>query len=182
MHAQLFDSRPKSQAPTASAGPKATLVLFGALLYQALFFQEKMALNFSVYSAFCLVALWWFYVRPLGNRNFWWAAFCHVIALAAVLVHNTLLAKIAAVLTLLLCGVQAAFPHRNLYYAARTAVAKGFAAMPLWVVAIFETRSKFPGTVRQFFRLRIYAIPLMLALLFFGMYALANRVFGHAAQ
>jgi len=182
MYANGLDYSFRQQEVDRTTAAKVMLVFLGAVLYQALFFQEKMALNFSLYSAFSLLGLWWFYVRQHSNPSFWWALLCHLLATASVLVHNTPLAKIAAVVSLLLCAVQAAFPHRSLYYAVRTAMAKGITALPLWVSSVFGLRKNFPSQMRQLFRLRIYVIPIMLALLFFGMYALANRVFGDVAE
>jgi hypothetical protein len=57
MYANGLDYSFRQQEVDRTTAAKVMLVFFGAVLYQALFFQEKMALNFSLYSAFSLLGL-----------------------------------------------------------------------------------------------------------------------------
>ncbi len=105
-----------------NASLKIILVTAGAVLFNIIFWQEKMAINTVLFAVFILSALFALYPSALKQPSMKWLLAAHIITLAAVVIQNTLLSKLAFSATLLLVIVFAQYLHRSVWYAGASAV------------------------------------------------------------
>ena len=100
---------------------KMILVTAGAVLFNIIFWQEKLALNALLFDAFVLWSVFYLYPAAFTKPAMKWLLLAHVVALASVIVHNTVLSKMAFSVTLLLVVVFTQYLHRSVWYAAASA-------------------------------------------------------------
>lgn len=159
---------------------KLLLVCSGALLFNIIFWQEKLALNAILFDVFITGSVFYLYPAVFTRPEMKWLLLAHLVALFAVLYQNTLLSKIAFSTTLLLLVVFTQFLHRSVWYAAASALAN----FTLVLVSFFDNTRQLrrpkqsSGRLRKMIRMII--IPLMIAGVFLLVYSLANAVFQQA--
>ena len=153
------------------------LVLAGGMLFSLVFWQEKLGINTVLFDAFILAAMFYLYANARQNAVLRWLLAGHLICLAMIVVHNTLLSKIAFVTTLLLIVGFAEYVHRSAWFAGGSVLLN-----IIFCVASFgeqfkrERSAKRKRTgIARFIRFAI--IPLLLVLIFFVIYTAANSVF-----
>ncbi len=156
---------------------KTILTIAGAIVFNIVFWQEKIAVNMVIFDAFVLWSVFYLYPSAFSKPGTRWLLPLHLVTLAALVIHNTLLSKLACCATLLLLVAFVQFLHRSVWYAGGSALMN----VVLMVVSFFEAlagfkRGKTPST--GFRRVaRFIIIPLMIAAVFLGLYSLANTVF-----
>ena len=156
---------------------KLILVTAGAVLFNIIFWQEKLAVNALLFDAFVLWSVFYLYPAAFTKPAMKWLLFAHVVALATVIVHNTLLSKMAFSVTLLLVVVFTQYLHRSVWYAAASAAGN----YVLFIFSFLENIQQVKTTgirslgIRK--ALRFLIIPLMIAGVFFLLYAVSNAVF-----
>ncbi len=156
---------------------KSVLTIAGAIIFNIVFWQEKFAVNMVIFDAFVLCSVFYLYPSAFSKPGTRLLLPLHLITLAAVVVHNTILSKLACSVTLLLVVVFVQFIHRSVWYAAGSALMN----VVLMVLSFFEAlaglkRGKVSsGGFRR--TARFIIIPLMIAAVFLGLYSLANTVF-----
>jgi hypothetical protein len=161
---------------------KTILTIAGAIVFNIVFWQEKIAVNMVIFDAFVLWSVFYLYPSAFSKPGTRWLLPLHLITLAAVVVHNTLLSKLACGGTLLLLVAFVQFLHRSVWYAAGSSLMN----VVLMVVSFFEgltglKRGKMPSLgLRRVARFII--IPLIIAGAFLGLYSLANTVFMNAVN
>src|SRR5690349_6970418 len=96
---------------------KIILVITGAVLFNLVFYNEKLAINAVLFDAFLLSALFFLYPQARQHATVNWLLLGHVVCLAMVVVHNTELSKIAFVVTGLLLAGFAEYAHRSVWFA-----------------------------------------------------------------
>jgi Domain of unknown function (DUF4173) len=157
-------------------------IIAGAFLFNFVFWQEKMALNTILYDAFVLAILFVLYPEARRVSTVRWLTLGHLICLAMILVHNTMLSKIAFITTLGLLTGFAEYVHRSVWYAGGSAIMNGI----FTTVSIAESAEAFKrerkGKKRKSKLLGYITIPLLLGLLFFIIYASANSVFSEFTE
>lgn len=156
---------------------KIILVTAGAVLFNTIFWQEKLAVNAVLFDVFIVWSVFFLYPSDLANPLMKWLLAAHFITIAAVVIQNTLLSKIAFTGTLLLVVVFSQYLHRSVWYAAASAVMNYLMVIP----SLFNNaRQLKPGHV-SFVGLRkgmrFLVIPLLLAAVFFMIYNFANAIF-----
>ena len=156
---------------------KVVLVSTGAVLFNIFFWNEKLALNGLLFDAFTLTALFYLYPASLNKATVRWLLTAHIIALATVLIHNTVLSKLAFTSTLLLLVVFVQYLHRSLWYAGASAALNYILLLPsFWsLVKGIKTNGNNSYGVRK--ALRFLIIPLLLLIAFVILYNFANSVF-----
>jgi hypothetical protein len=106
-----------------------------------------------------------------------WLLLAHAVALVTVLVHNTVLSKLAFSVTLLLVVVFTQYLHRSVWYAAASAIGNYL----LFIVSFFDNLKmiKTSGIKSTGIRkaIRFLIIPLLIAGIFFLLYSFSNAVF-----
>lgn len=156
---------------------KGLLTLLGAVVFNGLFWQEKLGLNTAFFSVFILAAVLYCYRGAWAKPGVRLLLLLHVVTLGAVLLHNTLLSKLAFTTTLLLFVVFVQYVHRSVWYAAGSVLLNITMMLVSFVQSLRPMGNRrLPKTgIRK--ALRFVVIPLMILGLFMGIYALANAVF-----
>jgi Domain of unknown function (DUF4173) len=156
---------------------KTILTIIGAIVFNIVFWQEKVAMNMVIFDAFILWSVFYLYPSAFSKPGTRWLLPLHLVTLAAVVIHNTMLSKLACCTTLLLVMAFVQYLHRSVWYAAGSALMN----VVLMVVSFFEgltglKRGKIPSLgLRRVARFII--IPLMIVAVFTGLYSMANTVF-----
>ncbi len=156
---------------------KIVLLCAGTILFNIIFWQEKIAVNALLFDAFILLSVFNLYPAAFTKPAMKWLLLAHVIALATLIIHNTMLSKLAFSVTLLLVVVFTQFLHRSVWYAAASA----FGNYLMFVFSFLEDvrQVKKEGIKSTGIKkvLRFSIIPLMLAAVFMLIYSFSNTVF-----
>jgi hypothetical protein len=156
---------------------KAVATILGALLFNILFWQEKMAINLLIFDVFLLGSVFYLYPGAIAKPTGRWLLVGHLVTLAAVVVHNTLLSKLAFHGTLLLLVAFTQYLHRSPWYALGSALLNMLLMVPTFaggLLALRQRQAKGPGLRKA---VRLLVLPMLIVLLFVVVYAFANRVF-----
>ena len=156
---------------------KLLAAIAGALLFNFVFWHEKMALNTVLYDVFLLVMIFFLYPEARRVSTVRWLTLGHLICLAMILLHNTLLSKIAFMFTLSLVAGFAEYIHRSVWYAGGTMIMNVFMIPATFFESAMMLKKNNPRKRRRNKILRFAIIPLLLALVFFIIYAAGNSVF-----
>ena len=97
------------------------LVIAGALLFNIIFWQQKLGINTVLFDVFILSSVFYLYRAAFKRPAMKWLLAAHIITIGAVIVHNTILSKLAFSATLLLIVVFTQYLHRSVWYAAGSA-------------------------------------------------------------
>ncbi len=161
---------------------KIVLVTAGAVLFNIIFWQEKLASNALFFDAFIIGTVFYLYPAAFTKPAMKWLLLAHVITLLAVIVHNTILSKLAFCTTLLLVVVFTQYLHRSVWYAAASAIGNYVLFVFSFLENIRQAKSgniKF-AAIKKIFRFLI--IPLLIAAVFFLLYSFSNAVFRDAVN
>lgn len=153
------------------------LVTAGAIVFNIVFWQEKLALNAVFFDAFVIWSVFYLYPAAFTKPEMKWLLLAHAVALSTVLIHNTVLAKIAFSATLVLVVVFTQYLHRSVWYAAASAVTNYVLLLFSFFENLQQVNAKDIKRVKLRKTLRFIIIPLLLAAVFITVYALANTVF-----
>lgn len=154
---------------------KLYLIIAGALLFNWLFWNEKMAINTVLYDFFLLGVLFSLYPNARHSSTVRWLLAGHLICLAMIVVHNTELSKLAYSITLLITIGFVQYAHRSVWYAAGSIAQNMLFAVPGFFELMERPKSNKRGGLSKMIRFAF--IPLALTMVFFVMYALANSIF-----
>lgn len=158
------------------------LVIAGGILFSLIFWQEKLGINTVLFDAFILAAIFYLYANARQNAVVRWLLIGHLICLAMIVLHNTLLSKIAFVTTLLLIVGFAEYVHRSAWFAGGSVLLN-----IVFCIASFGEQLKRKKKVNRkrtgIAKLIRFAIfPVLLVGLFFIIYLSANSVFQEMAS
>ena len=156
---------------------KIVLLCAGTILFNIIFWQEKIAVNALLFDAFILLSVFKLYPAAFTKPVIKWLLLAHVIALATLIIHNTLLSKMAFSVTLLLVVVFTQFLHRSVWFAAASAVGNYLLFVFSFLEDVRQVKKdgiKSTGIKKV---LRFSIIPLMIAALFILIYSFSNTVF-----
>ncbi len=161
---------------------KIILVTAGAVLFNLVFWNEKLAINTVLFDAFLLSALFSCTPRPVSMHIVNWLLLGHVVCLAMVVVHNTELSKIAFTITLLLLAGFAEYTHRSAWFAGGSVILNIVMVAASFVEPIRLSKGKKVKRkgISRFIRFTI--LPLVLLIVFFCIYRLANNMFSEIAD
>lgn len=160
---------------------KIILVTAGAVLFNLVFWNEKLAINTVLFDAFLLSALFFLYPDARKSATVNWLLLGHLISVTMVVVHNTDLSKIAFVITLLLVAGFAEYTHRSAWFAGGSMLMNVVMVVASFVESIRLNKGKKAKSkgVGRFIRFAIF--PLMLLIVFFLIYRGANNAFSDIA-
>ncbi|MEP7142339.1 MAG: DUF4173 domain-containing protein [Ferruginibacter sp.] len=161
------------------ASVKILLVTAGAILFNIIFWHEKLAVNSVLFDVFVLWSVFYLYPSALTQRLMKWLLAAHFITLAAVIIHNTYLSKLAFSATLLLVVVFSQYRHRSVWYAAASAVMNYLLMVPSFYANIKLLKGNQFNLYSAKRGIRFLVIPLILLFVFFGLYNFANTIFQH---
>ena len=156
---------------------KILAVITGGILFNLVFWQEKMALNAVLYDAFLLVVLFYLYPEARRNPTVRWLTFGHLICLGMIIINNTLLSKIAFGVTLGLMVGFIEYVHRSVWYAGGSSLVSAI-FVPASVFEAIQVQQTMQSKKKNYGKaFRFAIIPLLLLLIFFFIYSSANSVF-----
>ena len=177
---QTFPTQPLTYA--AANNKRAVVALAGGILFQAIFWQEKMALNTAFFFAFIVASLLMLYKATLHWKKSFWLLCTSFISLAAVVVHNSLLSKLALIISMLLLVAHTTNLYRSLHYGLAAVAERALKSMPQfakdWGVLTRQKGNK----PKKKYNFRILVLPLILAFLFTSIYLFASDVLADIAS
>ncbi len=159
------------------------LVLAGAVLFNALFWQEAFGLNLFLYNLFALISIFAMYANARKQTTVRWLLLANAMSIAAVLSHNTDLSKWAYFITLFLLVGFAEYFHRSIWYAGASVLTNVFASIPNVKQLIFKnSNGEKSGFRKKLGKLRMFILPIVLVIFFFLLYTMANKIFADLAN
>jgi len=153
------------------------LISFGALLFNAFFWNEQIALNTLLFDLFFISSLFYLYPAAREKKVSWWLLAAHLLAGVALVIFHTDTSKLAFLVTLLLLVSFAEYNHRSAWWAAGSVVL-AFTGFILRFIKLLQRRTALPQKgkgIGTFIRLAI--IPLCILVCFLVVYSSANAVF-----
>ncbi len=161
---------------------KSLLVIVGAIIFNIIFWNEKLGINTILFDAFILIAIFYLYPGSMKSNTCKWLAVANLITVVLVIIHNTVLSKIAFSVTLLLFVSFSQFIHRSIWYAAGSVFLNYIFALPNLFRQLKTRKGKSYSLPAFSKRFRILIIPFIIVALFSILYALANTVFSNLAS
>ncbi len=153
---------------------KLLLVIFGVILFNIIFWHEKLGINTFLFEIFICVVNFYLYPYSFKNKISHWLFVGHLLTTLLVVVQNTLLSKIAFSISLLLLISFSQYIHRSAWYAGGSVLLNYVNALPNFLREILSIKKlnsrRWPG------HLRILLIPLAIVFLFFIIYSSANSI------
>ena len=156
---------------------KILLVTAGAVLFNVIFWHQKMAVNTIFFDVFILLSVFYLYPAAFKKAAMKWLLAAHIITVAAVIIHNTILSKLAFSTILLLMVVFTQYIHRSVWYAAGSAFMNYLLIIPSFFIHVQQIKQhqfRFASLLKF---MRFLIIPMLILLLFFGLYNFANSIF-----
>ena len=156
---------------------KIILLLTGAVLFNIIFWQEKIALNALIFDAFILLSVFNLYPAAFTKPGMKWLLLAHIFSLITLIIHNTLVSKLAFSATLLLVVVFTQFLHRSVWYAAGSVMGNFLLLIFSFLEDLRQVRKTGIASLGIKKAIRFLVIPLMIATVFFIIYSFSNTVF-----
>lgn len=160
-----------------SSAAKLLLIAIGTLLFNIIFWQQKMGINTFLFDLFIISAVIFLYANSFKNVVIKWLLVAHLITIAAVIIQNTILSKLAFSTTLLLVVAFIQYQHRSVWYAIGSVFTNYLMVVPSFfsnVLLLKKNKVNF-NTVSK--TIRFLIIPLLLLLTFFMLYKFSNSIF-----
>jgi hypothetical protein len=161
---------------------KLITVIAGALLFNLVFWQEKMALNTVLYDLFIITTLFYLYPEARHVSTVRWLTLGHLLCLAMVLVNNTLLSKTGFCITLVLLAGFTEYVHRSVWFAGGSMLLNSVYVAGSLKRSFTAGRKAGARKKRNAKWVRFAIIPLILAMIFFIIYSYANSIFSEASS
>jgi hypothetical protein len=156
---------------------KIVLLFTGTILFNIIFWQEKIAVNALLFDAFILASVFFLYPAAFTKPAMKWLLLAHVVTLVTLVIHNTVLSKLAFSVTLLLVVVFTQFLHRSVWYAAASAVGNYLLFVFSFLEDVRQIKKREIRSLGIKKALRFLIIPLMIVGVFFLIYSFSNTVF-----
>lgn len=152
------------------------LVIAGAMLFNLVFWQEKMGINTILFDAFIVSTLFYLYAEARQSAAVRWLLLGHLTCLAMILVHNTDVSRFGFIVTLTLLAGFVTYKHRSAWFAGGTAFLN-FTLFPASFIQEWSFgRKQVTTRNNQYKWIRFVIIPGMLVGVFFIIYLLSNNV------
>jgi len=156
---------------------KLLAIVAGGILFSLVFWREKIALNTLLYDVFLLLILFSLYPKARRSSTVRWLTLGHLICLAMIVVHNSVISKVGCCITMALLAGFIEYIHRSAWYAGGSVLLNGgFVIASLFESLQFEKTST-PGKRKYGKLIRFAIIPLLFSIIFILIYSSANSVF-----
>ncbi len=165
----LFTTKPRFLQPV--------LVVSGAILFNFFFWQQKWGVNCLLFDAFILCSVFYLYPKEYLKGNIKWLLAGHIIAATALIIHNTIISKLAFSFTSILLIVFTQYRHASIWYAAGSIGMNYIFVIPHFFTNIKGLRYLRGNTLVIKKILRFIVIPLLLLFIFFALYSSSNVIF-----
>lgn len=161
---------------------KLTMIILGAILFNIIFWNEKLGINTILFDIFIITSVFYLYPTSIKNKTSIWLAVGHLITAAMVLVNNTWLSKIGFSITLLLFVSFSQYIHRSVLYAGGSIISNYILAIPNFFRQFKSVKGKIINLHGLSRPVRMLLIPFILLAVFSMIYAFANAVFLNIAS
>ena len=152
-------------------------------LYNFLFWQEGLGLNFMIYTLALMLLLRWMNPKAFRSHNVRIAAAGTMFTATWVLIHHSAVAQLAHVLSLALFVGFVHLPAlRSVHYAAADAIGSLVLSLKALKTELFGIRDQHASVKRIWNYARLSLIPLALLSLFYLLYSVANPRLAAASQ
>ncbi|MBC7851352.1 MAG: DUF4173 domain-containing protein, partial [Chitinophagaceae bacterium] len=156
----------------------AVWLVFGiALLFNVIFWKEKMGINTAIFDLAVLIIIFILYPTAKNSAAVRWLVVGHLICVAMIVIHNSALSKIAYSTTLLLVVAFSQYVHRSVLFATGSILQNIVFAVPNFIDQFPAHTHAKPSSFRFSRRLRLALIPIILVLVFVVIYSSANSIF-----
>src|SRR5688572_28493796 len=149
---------------------KILLTIAGGFLFNFLFWQEKMAINFLIFDLFIIGSVISIYSGAPGRNSARWILAVHLLSVGMVIIYNTMLSKLTAVITLILFTAFAEYLHRSVIFAAGSMFYQATFLVPEFRRIIIQASTNTNNPRRSLGKLRLFLFPLGLLFIFFLVY------------
>ncbi len=161
---------------------KLRLVIIGAIIFNVIFWNEKLGVNTILFHTFIVTSVFYLYPSSAKNNLCRILAAAHLVTAAMVMLNNTMLSKLGFSISLLLFVSFSQYVHRSALYAGGSILLNYILSIPNFFNHLKKINSKnisFAGISRP---IRMLLIPFMIVMVFIIIYALANAVFSNLAS
>ncbi len=154
---------------------KLFLIIIGAIVFNTIFWQEKLGINTLIFDAFVCTSVCMFFPYSLKNKESLWILAAHILTAVMVIINNALLSKISFSVTLLLFISFSQYLHRSVLYAVGSAFMNYIFVIPNFVKELKRNKTTTQKKRRRV--LRMLLIPLFIASVFVIIYSSASGIF-----
>ena len=165
--------------PIATHAPFKKLLLLitaGAVLFNMMFWHEKLAINTLLFGIFAIAAIILLYPQALKNYRAKWLLLATLCSLVMVVIYNSAISCVAAIIATVLLMAYSKYRHRSLVYAGGSVLQTYWHFLPQIITYLKQFFSERKKTIVVFRRFRFALLPLLLVFVFFIIYLLANKV------
>ena len=159
-----------------STSRRLLLITSGALLFNFIFWNEKLGINTIIFDAFICTSVFFIFPYSIQSSVSRWLFAGHIISAALVVFQNTIIAKISFSVTLLLFVSFSQFLHRSPWYASGSTVLNYLSFLPNFIKEIKSIHKPGINISRWMRRFRLLIIPALILLFFYIIYSSANAV------
>ena len=156
---------------------KTWLILLGAILFNAIFWNEKMAVNAALFFGFLMFAM------HVNNPHVWKNRYVKILSvstllsLAALIINNSQLSQISFVISVILLAAYSQYNHRSPFYASGSILQSFIFFIPTFFKNLQLKLAKKGRSSNWLKRMRFVILPILISIVFFFTYKMANKVF-----
>lgn len=158
-------------------GSKLIWIVLGAVVFNLVFWGQKMGVNTAIYDVFIIGALLYLYPEARRSSTTRWLLAGHLVCLAMVIVQNTPISAFGYIITLICFMLSAQFQHRSLFFAAGSFAENGLYLIPNLLTQGWTSGTPAGKSSGKRRMIRFILFPLILAIVFYLLYASSNNVF-----
>jgi len=166
---------------TKNKSTKTVFLIGGAILFNLIFWKEKMGINTVFFDLLLIIGILVSYPEARKRSVVLWLFAAHLVCLATLLYHNTTLSVFSLFVTLVLFAGFSEYYHRSPWYAGGS-MALNLILLPASVTELLQGKKKEKvrkSVFRKVFRFAI--VPLLLVGFFAMLYSFANSIFSQWA-
>ncbi|QNR85749.1 hypothetical protein H9N25_04620 [Pedobacter riviphilus] len=153
--------------------------LLGGLLFSYIFWEEWLALNQLIYSIF-IIAVTIFNPEVIKSTKFKFYMLAHLLAAILVVINNSTLTTVTYFISLVLFVGFAHYQAVRTIYVAALATAIQMITIPVSLIKRLSDVKIGNFNLKPIFRpIKYIILPLIILLVFTGIYSGANQVFAH---
>jgi hypothetical protein len=158
------------------------VVTAGALLFNIVFWQEKLGVNAVLFDVFISAAIFYLYPESKRRSIATLLFISQLACLCMLLVHNSDLSKVTFCITLMLFASFAEYVHRSPWYAGGSFLLN-LGLLPASIVHHWKAPAIKTSKGKVLIRIiRFSIIPVFLCIIFFVIYQFSNSVFAAMAN
>lgn len=159
-----------------------SIVLGGALLFNAIFWQEKIALNLLLFISFSIAALVVLYKEAFKETQAKILLLATVASMAAVVTYNSTISCIACFCTFILLTAYCKYKQRSPLYAAASAAESFLYFIPQFFVYLKQFLSNKKSGKYLSGKIRLAIVPVALMFVFLFIYLQSSKVFSQVVS